>query len=107
MAMEITEAQRAHLIRISRMGGQGNVASAGYTDSIVRARKAHHDSYLQGHSCKVCKPVVFAADISDDERERRAAAARRLHYTRMAHSRWGYGLRGGEGTPDTVRRQGR
>lgn len=71
-------------ILAGRLGGLAR--SARYDGQTVtrEARGAFAESFLMGHECRVCAPISIPVELPRDERERRAAALRKLHYTRIA-----------------------
>ena len=61
-----------------RLGGLTTASRHSPTEITARARAAFLESFTPDDP-----------DLSDAERERRAKAARRLHYVRLAQRRWG------------------
>lgn len=67
-----------------RLGGLARSARYDGLEITDKARGTFADSFLFGHECSVCTPIAIPADLARDERERRASALRKLHYTRIA-----------------------
>ena len=68
-------------------GRLGGLKRAALYDGLVvtqKARDTYRASFLVGHECDLCGTIVIPTDVSDDERERRAKAARRFHYSQIA-----------------------
>jgi len=61
-----------------RLGGLTTAARHSPTEITAPARAAFMDSF-----------IPTDPELSDAERDRRAKAARRLHYVRLAQRRWG------------------
>lgn len=53
----------------------------------AKARQTFRDSFLTGHTCKVCPPVAIPADLPLHERQRRADALHQAHYVRVRMAR--------------------
>ena len=69
---------------LARLGGLARSAQYDGREVTANARRVFRDSFLVGHTCKVCKPTIIPAELAHSERERRAEALRRLHYARVA-----------------------
>jgi hypothetical protein len=69
------QARIAALTRAARTDGR---------EISAPARKAFLDSFLEGHSCNLCKPVTINPALPPDQRARAAEALMRAHFTRLA-----------------------
>ena len=67
-----------------RIGGLAKAALYDSRDGTLAARQAFTNSFLVGHTCKVCAPIVIPDDLSEAERIRRADALRRRHFASLA-----------------------
>lgn len=71
----------------ARLGGLTRAAMYDGREVTAKARQAFRDSFLTGHTCKVCPPVVIPSDLPLDERQRRADALHQAHYVRVRLAR--------------------
>ena len=71
----------------ARLGGLTRAALYDGVEVTAKARQAFRDSFLTGHSCKVCPEVTIPADLSLHERQRRADALHQAHYVRVRMAR--------------------
>jgi hypothetical protein len=53
----------------------------------AKARQTFRESFLTGHTCKVCPEVSIPADLPLAERQRRADALHSAHYVRVRMAR--------------------
>jgi hypothetical protein len=67
-----------------RVGGYARAARYDGREMTVTARQRFAESFLEGHSCRVCPEVTLPADLLPEERARRAEALRKAHYARVA-----------------------
>jgi hypothetical protein len=67
-----------------RIGGLVRSATHDGQTVTQKARGTFAASFLDGHSCAVCPSVEIPPELAAPERERRAAALKKLHYTRIA-----------------------
>ena len=67
-----------------RIGGHARASRYDGREMTQRAREAFRASFLEGHSCRVCPALRLPADLLPAERQRRAEAARKAHYARVA-----------------------
>lgn len=80
--MPITAAERSEHARIAALTRSAREPSG--TAMTDRARQAFWDSFLTGHECRVCRPIVIDQSLPSEERLRQAAAARAAHFSRIA-----------------------
>jgi hypothetical protein len=67
-----------------RLGGLVRSATHDGATVTKAARSTFTDSFRVGHGCSVCPPIEIPIDLPANERARRAAVLRKLHYTRVA-----------------------
>lgn len=67
-----------------RVGGYARAAKHDGREMTEKARRTFTESFLDGHQCKVCPPVIVPAGLPPAERGRRAEALRRSHFARVA-----------------------
>lgn len=67
-----------------RLGGLSRSARYDGQTVTLEARSTFAESFLFGHECSACEPISIPASLPREERERRAAALKKLHYTRIA-----------------------
>ena len=85
MTIELTEDERKGLRKAGRVGGLRYAANNDVHAATARARAAKESRWILGHGCKVCGPRIdIPSDLPQEERERRATALKKLHYTLMA-----------------------
>jgi hypothetical protein len=82
----VTPERLAHLSRAGKEGGRRRwelhpIAPEGIFDE---AQRRFRESFLQGHSCKVCPWTEIDPTLPDDVRRKTAERLRRGHYRRMA-----------------------
>lgn len=70
---------------IARLGGLTR-AAANDRNQLAAARSTFRDSFLVGHACSVCPPLVNGGE-TEDERQSLAKTLRTIHYTRVARRR--------------------
>ena len=68
-----------------RLGGLKRAALMDGVTATSKARATYLESFLDGHSCKVCELVTIPADLPLPERRRRATAFHRFHLANMAY----------------------
>jgi hypothetical protein len=87
-----------------RLGGLMRAAMYDGRDMTAKTRQTFRESFLIGHSCKVCPSVNIPAELSLSERQRRADALYSAHYERirLVRSKKREAARVGEMTPDGV-----
>ena len=92
MTAEITPERRQALSSYGRLGGLTRAARHDSHAATAQARAAQAAGFLYGHGpCKVCPDAVeIPRDLPMDERKRRAAVLKKLHYTRMGLRRQGH-----------------
>jgi len=64
----------------------GGLAANAQRDTKAHAemmRRAIQDGYQTGHDCRLCRRIDIPADITPEERQRRAHALWQLHWARM------------------------
>jgi hypothetical protein len=74
-------------MKISEFSSLGGLSRAARYDGLSvtqAARDRFRDSFLEGHDCKVCPRIDIPSDLAAPERERRADALRKLHYSRVS-----------------------
>jgi hypothetical protein len=74
----------AQRILRSRLGGYATAARVDPLINTAKARATFLDSFLTGHACAVCPTWVMPEGLAPDEALRRARAARKAHFTRLA-----------------------
>lgn len=80
--IELTPEVREAFRRAGRRGGLTYAAQNDVHASTARARAAKAAKWLSGHGCEVCGPrIEVPADLPLEERQRRASALRKRHYT--------------------------
>lgn len=71
----------------ARLGGLTRSALYDGREVTAKARQAFRDSFLIGHTCKVCPQVTIPLDLAVAERQRRADALHQAHYVRVRLAR--------------------
>lgn len=67
-----------------RVGGFSRAAQYDGREMTASAREAFTESFLAGHTCKVCPATTLPDELEPTERKRRAEALRKAHYARIA-----------------------
>ena len=68
-----------------RLGGLRRAALYDGLAVTTKARAAYAASFLDGHECAMCAPIVIPSDLPEPERLRRAEAARRFHFANLSY----------------------
>jgi hypothetical protein len=71
----------------ARLGGLTRAALYDGLTVTAKARATFRESFLTGHTCKVCPPVTIPDDLPQQERQRRADALHSAHYLRVRMAR--------------------
>lgn len=82
--MPISAAERSENARIAALTRSAREPSG--TAMTAKARQTFWDSFETGHECARCAPVVIDQTLPAAERRRQAAAARTVHYSRIAQN---------------------
>ena len=83
----VTPEKRAHLRSIGRLGGLTAAATVDTHARALTGQSAFRAGFVDGHSCKLCRPIEIPADLPDDERKRRADLLYTIHFGRLARAR--------------------
>ena len=83
----LTEARRAHLRRIGKLGGMTSAATTDVRALGTRGATAFRQTFQAGHGCTLCPAVDLPADIDEAERDRRADLLYRMHFVRLGQRR--------------------
>jgi hypothetical protein len=67
-----------------RVGGLTRSAMYDGREMTAAARQRYRQSFAFGHECQLCPKVQIAAQLPLSERQRRAEALRRAHFSRLA-----------------------
>ncbi|HUG29247.1 MAG TPA: hypothetical protein VMQ65_01860 [Candidatus Limnocylindria bacterium] len=79
--MALTAEQRSLRSRIAAYAANARHDGRAIT---AQARATYRESFLTGHSCRVCPATALPSDLSTTERARRGEMLRRAHYARLA-----------------------
>lgn len=67
-----------------RIGGLERAARYDGAAMTAAARQRFAESFLEGHTCRVCPEIGLPSHLLPAERKRRAEALRRAHFARVA-----------------------